>query len=188
MINGILILNLVYVICVTFSIFLHQYMYCESLFTGPKINFTFQKKPYPAYIISSKDDRFNFTQTNLNKALPNYFDIKRKYSVLHNDTRISRFGLPQVSSLLLTYIDLWSEIGKTPKRQLEDNDWVFIFEDDVNILVNEIIQQFHTELFNRWNHTDDQHSLRGMTVIYTGEQITYCSGKKLLHLILFRSH
>ncbi|CAF3824585.1 unnamed protein product [Rotaria sp. Silwood1] len=118
--------------------------------------------PYLAYIISSIPARFKFTKSNLNNALPNYFNIKKKQSVPYNDSRINFHSSIQFSSLLLTYVDLWNEIGAKPNAELKENDWIFLFEDDVNIVNITLIERFYQQIYAKWKYKDPQHSLKGI--------------------------
>jgi hypothetical protein len=117
--------------------------------------------PYLAFIISSSPRRFNATLINLNTALPGYFNIQHKQPVSHNDSRILRHGDKQVSSLLLSYIDMWRDFGAKPEVEFTDNDWVFLFEDDVNVASVSLIKSFNPQIAVKWNISNPHTLLAG---------------------------
>lgn len=102
-----------------------------------------QSSPYLAYIIAFTEKRFNATFQDLTAALPGFFKIQRIQSVSHNDSRLIGAGDMQVASLLLTHISIWNEIGSKPDTEVAENDWVFVFEDDVNVVPINIMRDFH---------------------------------------------
>ncbi|CAF4868591.1 unnamed protein product, partial [Rotaria magnacalcarata] len=108
--------------------------------------------PYLAYIISGIPQRYNSTLMQLRDALPGFFNFNRKQPVSHNDSRILRTGDVKVSSLLLTYIDLWNDIGARSAIELRDNDWIFLFEDDVAIIPRSIIKSFYKTIYEKWKY------------------------------------
>lgn len=99
--------------------------------------------PYLTYIISNLPKRLNLTRTSLISRIPFYFNIHHRQPVPHDDLRIRQHGDMNMSSLLLTYVDLWSEFGWKKTDEYNDNDWIFIFEDDVDIVPREIIEKFY---------------------------------------------
>ena len=117
--------------------------------------------PYLAFIISSMLARFNTTSTNLNSVLPGYFNIQHKQPVSTNDSRIMSGTSVSALSLLLTYIDLWNEIGAKAESELMDDDWIFLFEDDVNIVPLKFIPKLCSELNAKRNHSNLNISLAG---------------------------
>lgn len=117
--------------------------------------------PYLTYIISNIPRRFNFTLKNLQTALPNYFDIKHKQSVSLNDSRIFRNNDQSASSLLLTYIDVWRDFGARPEAEYSDGDWMFLFEDDVNVVSTDLIRNIYPKIYAKWNYTNSNTSLAG---------------------------
>jgi hypothetical protein len=117
--------------------------------------------PYLAYVVSAIPKRLNSTIKNLQEKIPGFFDIRHKQSVSYNDSRILRTGDMKVSSLLLSYIDLWSYFGSRPECEFTDNDWIFLFEDDVDIVPMSIIERFHPKLYEKWNYSSPSHSLAG---------------------------
>lgn len=119
--------------------------------------------PYLTYIISVSTQRFNRTKNNLESRLPNFFNTKKKQPVSRNDSRMYRNGADEnAASLMLTFIDLWDEIGALPNTEYSDNDWVFIFEDDVNVVPNSIIQGFYPKIFAQWNYSNPNTSIAGI--------------------------
>lgn len=117
--------------------------------------------PYLTYIMSSSPRRFNFTFGNLQDRVPNYFNVKLKHSVSINDSRIFYTDDIRASSLLLTYVDLWTAFGAQPETEYSDNDWVFLFEDDVDIVPYGIIERFYSKLFAQWNYSESNSSIAG---------------------------
>ena len=134
-----------------------------------KFNITISIKkrgpPYLTYIVSAIPKRFNSTMTNLQGKMPGFFNIHHKQSVSYNDSRILRTGDMKVSSLLLTYVDLWSYFGSRPDNEFTDTDWIFLFEDDVDIVPLSIIERFHPKLYAKWNYSSPNHSLAGRNSI-----------------------
>lgn len=141
----------------------------HKVLSGNKFNTTISSKrrspPYLTYIVSATPKRLNSTMTNLQDKMPGFFNIHHKQSVSFNDSRILRTGDMKVSSLLLTYVDLWSYFGSTPDNEFTDNDWIFLFEDDVDIVPMSIIERFHPKLYARWNYSSPNHSLAGRNSI-----------------------
>ncbi|CAF4596725.1 unnamed protein product [Rotaria magnacalcarata] len=113
---------------------------------------SYRGQPYLAYIITSTSPRFNFTYIELTTALPKFFKIIRKSSVSHNDSRIVRRGDVRVLSLLLTHIDTWHDIESRSDRELGENDWAFVFEDDVAIVPPAIMKSFYGKIYTAWNY------------------------------------
>ena len=99
------------------------------------------------------------------------FNIQHKQRVSTNDSWIvSR----RVSSLLLTYIDLWNGIGAKTESELTDDDWIFLFEDDVNIVGFNIIEKFYPQIYAKWNHSNSNNSLAGLNRFLIMKNITVC--------------
>lgn len=121
--------------------------------------------PYLAYIISGIPQRYNSTLKQLNDALPDFFRFHHKQPVPHNDSRILRTGDMKVSSLLLTFIDLWNDIGSRPAAQLHDDEWVFFFEDDVGIVPSHIMKSFYSKIYEKWNYGNPNPSLASRLLI-----------------------
>jgi hypothetical protein len=113
--------------------------------------------------------------SNLNTVLPNYFNIRHKQPVSLNDTRIYKEGHKEILSLSLTYIDLWNDFGARPEAEYTDNDWIFLFEDDVNIVPFTIIQSFHPQLYAKWNCTNPNSSIAGSKRLFMEEHILVCT-------------
>ncbi|CAM2707179.1 unnamed protein product [Rotaria socialis] len=109
-------------------------------------------QPYLAYIITSTSRRFNSTYTELAIALPGFFNIIRKECVSQNDSRIMGHGQINVASLLLTHVDIWDEIGSRSDHELGQNDWAFVFEDDVSIVPPEIMKGFYGKIYTAWKY------------------------------------
>jgi hypothetical protein len=105
--------------------------------------------------------RLNATLTNLKTALPGYFNIKHKQSVPFTDSRIVLNGDKYASSLLLSFIDIWMDLGARSEAELKDNDWIFIFEDDVNIVSMDVIQRFYPEIHAKWKYSNPNSSIAG---------------------------
>ena len=117
--------------------------------------------PYLAFIISPMPKRLNATLTNLQTVLPGYFNIKHKQSVPFTDSRIVLKGDKYASSLLLSFIDIWTDLGAKSEAELKDNDWIFIFEDDVNIVSMDVIQRFYPQIYAKWNYSNPNTSIAG---------------------------
>ncbi|CAF4471022.1 unnamed protein product [Rotaria socialis] len=113
---------------------------------------SYRGQRYLAYIITSTSPRFNATYTELTTALPKFFKIIRKPSVSHTDSRIVPNNYVRVSSLLLTHIDTWHEIGSKSDHELGENDWVFVFEDDVGIVPPAIMNSFYRKIYTIWKY------------------------------------
>jgi hypothetical protein len=161
---GILLVCIALIIYINMNTLQKQFNTCKpSLLNYSTVSHLRESRgpPYLAFIISATTRRFNATFVNLNTALPGHFILKRKEIVSHNDSRIFRTGDRQVSSLLLTYVDLWHDFGARPEAEFTDNDWIFLFEDDVNIVPNHIISSFHPKLYAKWNYTNPNSSLAG---------------------------
>ena len=120
--------------------------------------------PYLTYIVSAISKRLNSTMKNLHEKMPGFFNIHHRKSVSFNDSRILRSGDMKVSSLLLTYVDLWSYFGSRPESEFADNDWMFLFEDDVDIVPMSVIESFQPKLSPKWNHSSPNHCLEGRNV------------------------
>ncbi|CAF3293188.1 unnamed protein product [Rotaria socialis] len=108
--------------------------------------------PYLAYIISGIPQRHNSTRKQLRDALPGFFNFNHKQPVSLNDSRILRTVDMKVSSLLLTYIDLWNDIGARSPIELRENDWIFLFEDDVAIIPRRIMKSFYKRIYEKWRY------------------------------------
>ena len=116
-----------------------------------------KSRPYLAYIINGVPRRENFTQNILKKRLPGIFNIVKRTAVPHNDTRVVRHGDKHVSALLLTHIDLWTEFGSKLETEYSDHDWVFIFEDDVDIVPPNIAETFYQDAsISKRNRTESR--------------------------------
>lgn len=101
--------------------------------TNRNASLKFNQTNIKAFIISAdcRSLRYNITKDNLERAFPNFFTILCFPSVPLNDSRIHTSDVllwKKFSSNQLSFIDLWAkEIA-----QENDNDWSFVFEDDVN--------------------------------------------------------
>ncbi|CAF4063522.1 unnamed protein product [Rotaria magnacalcarata] len=109
-------------------------------------------QPYLAYIITSTDRRFNSTYKELTNALPRFFNIICKQSVLHNDSRIMGHGQVNVLSLILTHISIWDEIGSRSENELGENNWVFVFEDDIGVVTATAVRRLYRKIDARRNY------------------------------------
>ena len=94
--------------------------------------------PIKAYIITNNcsSNRFLSTKTNIERVFPKFFRITCYLHVHWNDPRLHPVNLVEIrkpSSNLLTFLDLWSYVIPNEPNLLAD-DWVFIFEDDVNFI------------------------------------------------------
>lgn len=123
-----------------------------------------QGPPYLTYIISAIPGRFNLTRTSLETRLPGYFKIHQRRPVPHDDRRIRRFDDLNVSSLLLTHIDLWSQFGWNDDQRYGDHDWFFVFEDDVDILPLDVIEELRQKNQSVSNVTKVAQSLAGKSL------------------------
>ena len=90
-----------------------------------------------AFIIAANchSERFNATQINIEKAFPNLFQIHCFRSIPLNDSRIHTGDdllWKKLSSNLLAFIEIWAY--KIPELQIDELDWSFIFEDDINFV------------------------------------------------------
>lgn len=165
-----MILLLVCVVLVIFTRFNQQMLENRSSQSFMLNNITqsssHRKKgaPYLAYIISAIEKRRNFTMNCLNERLPGFFNISHRSAVSHNDSRIVRNGDRQVSSLLLSHIDLWTEFGSKPEAEYADDDWLFIFEDDVDIVPLHIVESFYPNVYKQWTTKNASQALRGKTI------------------------
>ena len=113
------------------------------------------------YIMFSVANRFNFTKSIFDTRLPGFFNASHRYCVPKNDSRVySNAGLG-AGSLMLSYIDLWREIGSKPDSELDDDDWIFLFEDDVDIIPWEILRKFYPKLFLKWSRIGLSQALAG---------------------------
>jgi len=122
--------------------------------------------PYPTYIISISPNRYNRTRNNIETMVPNLFNIQIKHPVSRNDSRMYTNGVdPGASSLMLTFIDLWTDFGAQPESAYSDNDWMFIFEDDVNVVPYSIIQGFYPKIFAQWNYNSSNSSIAGRKIM-----------------------
>ena len=116
---------------------------------------------YLTYIMFALSNRLNFTKSVLDTRLPGFFNATHRRCVPHNDSRMYRNGGVGAGALMLSYIDLWREIGAKPDSELADDDWVFLFEDDVDIIPLEILKSFYPKLFVQWSRTGQSQSLAG---------------------------
>lgn len=137
---------------------------------------------YLTYIISAVPQRLNFTSTVLNTRLPGFFNTHYKLSVPHNDSRIFYKAGIHAASLMLTYIDLWREIGSKPDTELSQNDWVFVFEDDVDIVPIGILKAFYSKVYLHLNGSATSTVLAGMSFFFIGRT---CVGTTFCHQFLF---
>lgn len=103
--------------------------------------------PYSAYIIAHTEKRFNATFDNLTNALPGFFNIQRIQSMSYNDSRIAGAGDLRVASLLLTHINIWNEFGSKSDTDVGENDWVFVFEDDVGVIPISIMKRIYRPIY-----------------------------------------
>lgn len=140
--------------------------------------------PYLTFIISSVSHRFNRTFYNLNIATPGYFNIQQRRPVLKNDSRITVNRDTKVASLLLTYVDLWDDIGARPESELRDNDWIFIFEDDVNIVPLEVVENFYPDIHTKWNYSNPNTSIAGWTRFLLQRIFSYAYSYKKIRVII----
>lgn len=122
----------------------------NSTKTSPKAR---TDPPYCTFIISSIPERFNFTFNNLRSRLPGFLDVRKREPVPHSDPRIFRGGSLGVSSLLLTFIDLWVEFGWSSDDDVADDDWMFLIEDDVDIVPPPILSSYHEKKYGLPNST-----------------------------------
>lgn len=95
---------------------------------------------YAAYIISLNTTRYEFSRRNLERHFPNFFHFHLVSPVPLTDVRMknwrARTPYAMYMSGMLTYMDLWMELGSGKStKHLDDNTWFFIFEDDVNVYV-----------------------------------------------------
>lgn len=97
-----------------------------------------------AFIITAdcNSSRYNATKQNIEARFPNFFNLLCFRAIPLNDSRIYPGNVPVVkklSSNLLAFVQLWSyEIPKYSKGN--ENQWSFIFEDDVNFINGQIYQ------------------------------------------------
>lgn len=117
--------------------------------------------PYLTFIISAVPARRNFTMTTLNTRLPGFFHAKHWKTVSKTDPRIFQSGGIHAASLMLTYLDLWKDISLKAESELADDDWVFLFEDDVDIVPLGILEAFYNEIYTQWNKTNPSKALAG---------------------------
>ncbi|CAF1416860.1 unnamed protein product, partial [Didymodactylos carnosus] len=113
--------------------------------------------PHPAYVLSSVPARYSFTVSNIEKALPGYFKFEHFQAIPFNDTRIN--GNVRQSSNLLSHIDMWLNLSSRSDHEYGDNDWCFVFEDDVNIVD---LKNHFPHIYSKWNYSNPHHSLRGI--------------------------
>ncbi|CAF3191257.1 unnamed protein product [Rotaria socialis] len=106
-------------------------------------------QPYLAYVITSTHRRFNSTYKQLTNALPRFFNIIRRQSVSHNDSRIMGHAQVNVLSLILTHISVWDEIGSKSENELGENDWVFVFEDDIGVVTAPLVKFIYKRIHAR---------------------------------------
>lgn len=123
--------------------------------------------PYLTYIISISIPRYNRTRNNIEVPVPKFFNIKRRLPVSRNDSRMYRNNVDEAAaSLMLTFIDLWGDFAAQSDSEYSENDWMFIFEDDVNVVPNSIIAGFYPKIFPRWNYTNPNTSIAGTNENY----------------------
>lgn len=83
------------------------------------------------------EDRFSTVKRNLEHAFPGFFRFRSNRPLTYEDQRVIRTSqhFPNVDlghiATKYTFFDAWSTIGADP--QLGDDDWAFIFEDDIAI-------------------------------------------------------
>lgn len=116
---------------------------------------------YLTYIMFAVPNRFNFTKSVLDTRLPGFFNATHRQCVLYNDSRMYKHAGLGAASLMLSYIDLWREIGSKSDTELADNDWIFLFEDDVDIIPLSILKSFYPKLYLKWSKTGQSKSLGG---------------------------
>jgi hypothetical protein len=91
-----------------------------------------------AFIITTEcySSRFNATKENIERVFPNYFNIYCFKAISLKDPRIHTIPssvLKKFSSNLISFATIWTyEIQKY--SQVDDDEWSFVFEDDVNFL------------------------------------------------------
>ena len=93
------------------------------------------KHKHTAYVLSTQDDRYIWTIAALERGFPSFFDIHRISPVPLNDNRVVRVASGSVlRSQKLTVVDTWREFSAgQATRHLAADDWMFFFEDDVNV-------------------------------------------------------
>ena len=119
--------------------------------------------PYLTYIISAVPKRINFTSRILHTKLPGFFNASYRNSVPYNDSRMFKTNGAPAGSLMLTYIDLWREIGSKADNELTDNEWIFIFEDDVDLVPLHILKSFYNHIYTQLNFSDTSYPITGRT-------------------------
>lgn len=121
--------------------------------------------PYSTYILSAVAKRINFTSRILNTRLPGFFNITYRNCVPYNDSRIFKTSGIAAGSLMLTYIDLWKEIGSKPAEELDENEWVFIFEDDVDLVPLHILKDFYNKIYTTLNFSNVSYPIAGKMML-----------------------
>lgn len=152
----IMFISFIFVLFISMSKLKQPAYICQQKTLSNRISSSLTRRrgpPYTAYIISYSDRRFNATLYDITTALPGFFNMSRKQAVSINDSRINRASDLGVSSLLLSHIDVWNEFGSKAASERCDDDWVFVFEDDVGVIPYEIIRNFHTQAYMSWNDT-----------------------------------
>lgn len=143
---------------------------CISLFQSPagsepckrtRRHYSRKNSSYLAYIMSAIPHRLNFTKSVLEARLPGFFNITHRKCVPLNDSRVYKNAGEGAGALMISYIDLWREIGSKPDEELADNDWIFLFEDDVDIIPLDILRKFYSKVYLKWNRHGQSKSLAG---------------------------
>lgn len=130
-------------------------IYCKMTKSSFAIARTIYGPPYLAFIVSPSFDRYYSAKQNLEQALPGYFKIEHFRSVSLKDPRIERSDNSKKKSLLLSFADMWLNVSS--RFEYDENDWIFLFEDDVNIVnIKEI-----SLIYSKLNFTNPQYSLVG---------------------------
>ena len=92
--------------------------------------------PFTAYILSTRDERYNWSMANLQRGFPGLFSFQRITPVSRLDARVvngSSIGTI-IRSQKVTIFDTWEEFARgAATRCLPDDSWMFFFEDDVNV-------------------------------------------------------
>ena len=125
------------------------------------------RSPYLGFVVSAVPNRFNFTKSTLNSWLRGIFNLTHRKSVNKTDPRIYGSVGVGAASLMLTYIDLWKEIALKPASELAENDWIFLFEDDVDIVPLVILETFYNRIYMQWNQTNPSIALAGTIELHS---------------------
>lgn len=119
------------------------------------------KSPYLAYIISRNPENYEMVKNKLETRLPGFFKIYKKDMVEKNDTRMPDHLDINLMSLLFSHVDVWDHVGATSDEEIGENQWIFLFTDDVDIISMNAIDGFYSDIYDRWKHGDRKHSLEG---------------------------